>query len=332
VVDNSLANQHLTDSLPPAVFLMGPTASGKTALAEHLAQRWPFEVISVDSALVYRDMNIGTAKPDADFLQRLPHHLINIRNPDESYSAAEFRRDALPLMQAITERGRIPLLVGGTMLYYKILLEGIADLPPADESIRSQILADAETHGWQVMHERLEKIDPSAAAILHPNHSQRIQRALEVFYATGETLSSHQARQSADPFPYRVAQFALWTEDRAALHARILTRFELMLEEGLIEEVAQLRKQYVLDPDMPSMRAVGYRQVWDYLDNKIDRSQLLEQGTAATRQLAKRQLTWLRKWPDLHRLCPDYEREAGGSGLQTSTVNKISSVLQELSL
>ena len=332
MVDKHLAKQLLNDQLPPAVFLMGPTASGKTALAEHLAQRWPFEVISVDSALVYRDMNIGTAKPDADFLQRLPHHLINIRNPDESYSAAEFRRDALPLMQSITERGRIPLLVGGTMLYYKILLEGIADLPPADETIRRQILADAETHGWQVMHERLQKIDPSAAAILHPNHSQRIQRALEVFYATGETLTSHQAKQSAEPFPYRVAQFALWTEDRAALHSRILARFELMLSQGLIEEVAQLRSHYQLDPDMPSMRAVGYRQVWDYLDNKIDRNELLAQGTAATRQLAKRQLTWLRKWPNLHTLRPDYEQKSAAVDLQSSTVNKISSVLQELSL
>lgn len=316
--------------LPPAVFLMGPTASGKTDLAEELASRWPFELISVDSALVYRDMNIGTAKPDAALLQRLPHHLINIRNPDETYSAAEFREDALGLMEAISQRGKVPLLVGGTMLYYKILLEGIAKLPPADESIRARILIDAEQHGWPVMHERLQAIDPSAAAALHPNHSQRIQRALEVYYATGKTLSSFQADQLDEPFPYQVAQFALMPQRREVLHQRILHRFDQMLAQGFIEEVVALRQSYRLHQDMPSMRAVGYRQVWDYLENRIDRTELLDKGVAATRQLAKRQFTWLRKWPDIHRLAVDYDQKFTNCDLIDTSLPKISSVLLEL--
>lgn len=317
---------------PPAVFLMGPTASGKTALAQHLAERWPFEVISVDSALVYRDMDIGTAKPDAEFLRQLPHHLIDIRNPDQSYSAAEFRRDALSLMHDISSGGKIPLLVGGTMLYFKVLYEGIAELPPADPDIRAQILADAEQLGWQAMHRRLQTIDPQAAAALHPNHSQRIQRALEVYFATGETLSSHQARQSAEPFPFRVAQLALWPDDRAQLHALIEGRFAQMLEQGLIEELQQLRQKYSLHQNMAAMRAVGYRQVWAYLEGEIDRAQLLATGTAATRQLAKRQLTWLRKWPDLHKLVVNYQKNPANCDLISITLQKISPILQELGL
>lgn len=309
---------------------MGPTASGKTALAEALASRWPFEVISVDSALVYRGMDIGTAKPDAEFLKRLPHHLINIRNPDQVYSVAEFRRDALVLMQAISQRGKVPLLVGGTMLYYKILLQGIAELPPADEGIRANVLAEAEQHGWPLMHQRLQAIDPIAAAALHPNHSQRIQRALEVYYATGKTLTSYQADQPEEPFPYRVAQFALLPQSRDILHQRILQRFEQMLEQGFIDEVKQLRETYSLHENMPSMRAVGYRQVWDYLENRIDRGELVEKGVAATRQLAKRQFTWLRKWQDITPLPLDYEQESTNCDPIGITLPKISSVLSEL--
>lgn len=322
----------MAPDLPPAVFLMGPTASGKTELAEHLAAHWPFEVISVDSALVYRGMNIGTAKPDQALLQRLPHHLIDIRNPDQSYSAAEFRRDALPIMDAITARGNIPLLVGGTMLYFKVLYEGIAELPPADEEIRSQILADAQQHGWQEMHSRLAAIDPQAAAALHPNHSQRIQRALEVYYATGRTLSDFQARQSPQSFPYRVAQIGLWPQDRAELHQRIKLRFEQMLAQGLIEELQQLKQQYMLHQDMASMRSVGYRQVWDFLNGDYDRAELLEKGVAATRQLAKRQFTWLRKWPSIQKVIVDYEVNSPDCDAINATLRKIKPLITELGI
>lgn len=310
---------------------MGPTAGGKTALAESIAQRFPVEVISVDSALIYRQMNIGTAKPDADFLARLPHHLIDIRDPDQRYSAADFRRDALPLMAAITARGKIPLLVGGTMLYFKVLLEGIAELPPADDAIRQQILSDAEQFGWQRMHQRLAEVDPSTAAALHPNHSQRIQRALEVYYSSGEALSSHQSRQQLKALPYRVAQFALWPNERHELHARIAQRFEAMLSQGLVNELRDLRQNFDLHQDMPSMRSVGYRQSWDFLEQRINEQQLREQGLAATRQLAKRQLTWLRKWPDLHRLDTDLSHINSPGRIIEASLQKISKLLQELS-
>ncbi len=314
-------------ALPSAIFLMGPTACGKTALAESIAQRFPIEVISVDSALIYRHMNIGTAKPDADFLARLPHHLIDIRDPDERYSAADFRRDALPLMTAITARGNIPLLVGGTMLYFKVLLEGIAELPPTDDAIRQQILSDAKQWGWPAMHQRLADIDPLTAAALHPNHSQRIQRALEVYYCSGEALSSHQARQRLEALPYRVAQLALWPEARSDLHARIAQRFDTMLKKGLVNELRELRHNFDLHQDMPSMRAVGYRQSWDFLEQRIDNQQLLEQGLAATRQLAKRQLTWLRKWPNLHRLRVDFDGPWCSERTIETSLQKISKLL-----
>ncbi len=309
---------------------MGPTACGKTALAESIAQHFSVEVISVDSALIYRHMNIGTAKPDADFLARLPHHLIDIRDPDQRYSAADFRRDALNLMADITARGHIPLLVGGTMLYFKVLLEGIADLPPADATIRQEILSDAEKLGWQAMHQRLASVDPSTAAALHPNHSQRIQRALEVYYISGETLSSHQERQHFEGLPYRVAQLALWPDERSELHARIAQRFNQMLRQGLVDELRTLRRNFDLHPDMPSMRSVGYRQSWDYLEKRISSQQLREQGEAATRQLAKRQLTWLRKWPHLHRLSANFDQGQDASHWLEISLQKISRLLQEL--
>lgn len=322
----------MNEVLPPAVFLMGPTASGKTDLAEQLAARYPFEVISVDSALIYRDMNIGTAKPDAALQQRLPHQLIDIIDPDQSYSAADFRRDALPLMADIVARGNTPLLVGGSMLYFKVLREGLAELPAADAALRGEILAEAAELGWPALHRRLATIDPEAAAALHPNHSQRIQRALEVYYSSGETLTAYQRRQSLSPLPYRIAQIALWPSDRAQLHRRIEQRFEQMLHGGLIEEVATLRHRYTLTADMPSMRAVGYRQVWDHLEGDIDRQQLLERGVAATRQLAKRQLTWLRKWPDLQRVEVNYVKSLPDVAIFDDILRKIAPSLRQLGL
>lgn len=317
-------------ALPPAVFLMGPTASGKTDLALAMAAHWPVEVISVDSALVYRGMDIGTAKPDAGFLHRLPHFLIDIRNPDQAYSAADFRRDALPLMRDIAARGNIPLLVGGTMLYYKVLLEGIAELPATDEQVRKQVLEEADQLGWPALHEKLAAIDPVTAKQLHPNHSQRIQRALEVYYLTGEPMSVIQARQIAEPLLFNVLQLGLWPTDRAALHRRIAMRFEQMLARGFVEEVEHLRTQYGLRADMMSMRAVGYRQVWEFLEKRINRDQLVEQGIAATRQLAKRQFTWLRKWSNLNQLEIDFTNNNGVKSQNAPILSEISRMMDEL--
>ncbi len=294
-------------NLPPAVFLMGPTASGKTDLALTMAKRWPFEVISVDSALIYRGMNIGTAKPDADFLKQLPHHLIDIRDPDQSYSVAEFRRDALQLMHKITEAGNIPLLVGGTMLYFKALFEGLADLPATDKPTRQKILQEAQQVGWPGMHQKLQEIDPVTAEQLHPNHSQRISRALEVYYMSGETMSSLQAQHQPGGLPYQVLQFALWPEEREQLHCRIAKRFDLMMQSGFIDEMQILKEKYTLSASMPSMRAVGYRQAWEYLEGQLNEAEFEEKAIAATRQLAKRQLTWLRKWQDVHYLNVNFE-------------------------
>lgn len=285
---------------------MGPTASGKTALTEALCERYPFEVISVDSALVYRDMDIGTAKPDAAMLERIPHHLINLRNPDESYSAAEFRDDAVAVMADIVSRGKMPLLVGGTMLYFKALIEGLAELPTADETVRAEIAAQAEKEGWPAVHASLALVDPKLAASLHPNHSQRIQRALEVYRVTGVPLSEWQRQQQPSDLPYRWLQIGLWPNEREQLHARIAERFEQMLAQGFIDEVSELRRRYRLHADMPSMRAVGYRQAWDYLEGHYDYATMVDKGIAATRQLAKRQFTWLRKWPELRSIRLDY--------------------------
>ncbi len=287
--------------LPPAIFLMGPTAAGKTALAVGLVERFPLEIISVDSALVYRGMDIGTAKPDAATLARAPHALIDVRDPHESYSAAAFREDALACMAAITARGRVPLLVGGTMLYYRALLQGLDDLPRADPVVRADIEDAARARGWPALHAELAGVDPQTAARLAPNDAQRIGRALEIYRLSGQPMSAQLARQGAS-LPYRVLQLALIPGDRAVLHQRIAARFDAMLAEGLLDEVRRLRIRYPLTPALPSMRAVGYRQTWAHLDGEIDATTLREQGIAATRQLAKRQLTWLRSWPDAVRL------------------------------
>jgi len=285
-------------SPPPAIFLMGPTASGKTALAVSLVERFPLEIISVDSALVYRGMDIGTAKPDAATLARAPHHLLDIRDPTETYSAAAFCDDARRLMADIAARGRVPLLVGGTMLYFRALLQGLDDLPRADAALRKELEAEAAARGWPALHAELAVVDPATAARLAPNDSQRIGRALEVFRLSGTPMSALLDRVQSE-LPYRVLQLALIPSDRAVLHQRIAARFDAMLAEGLIDEVDTLRRRYALNADLPSMRAVGYRQAWAYLDGEIDLKDLREQGIAATRQLAKRQLTWLRSWPDV---------------------------------
>ncbi len=273
---------------------MGPTASGKTSVAIELAQRLNGEIISVDSALVYRDMNIGTAKPDAVTLSGTPHHLIDLIDPTQSYSAAQFREDALKAMGEITERGKIPILAGGTMLYFKALTEGISTLPQADPELRLEIEVRAAKNSWPALHAELSTLDPETAARLEPTDSQRIQRALEVCYITGASMSQQFGERSADDFAYDALPIALLPSVRSQLHRRIDARFAAMLEGGLIDEVQHLRKKYALVPTLPAMRAVGYRQVWDYLDGNFDRKELATRSMAATRQLAKRQLTWLR--------------------------------------
>lgn len=279
--------------------LIGPTASGKTALALQLAQHYPLEIISVDSALVYRGMDIGTAKPSTDELARVPHHLINIIDPTDSYSAASFCADAQRLIADIRARGKLPLLVGGTMLYIKALEQGLSDLPQADPKIRAQLDAEAAEQGWPALHQRLSNIDPPTAARLAPTDAQRIQRALEVYLISGQPMSTLLAQSNQAPM-LKLHKLALIPDDRAWLHQRIAQRFEQMLAEGFLDEVRGLRQTYPdLNLSLPSMRCVGYRQAWQYLDGELSDTQLKEQGIAATRQLAKRQLTWLRAMPDL---------------------------------
>ncbi|MBS0510780.1 MAG: tRNA (adenosine(37)-N6)-dimethylallyltransferase MiaA [Proteobacteria bacterium] len=289
--------------LPPALLLLGPTASGKTASALALARELPVEIVSVDSALVYRDMDIGTAKPSAEELASCPHHLIDIVSPEEAYSAARFRADAVRLMAEITARGRIPLLAGGTMLYFKALRDGLSDLPAAHADLRRAIDADAAARGWPALHAELAALDPAAAARLEPTDAQRIQRALEIVRVTGRPLADSYARKEDDALPCRLLPIALAPSDRSVLHARIAQRFDAMLAAGLVEELRGLRAKYRLEPGMPSMRCVGYRQAWEFLDGQIDRDTLRFKGIAATRQLAKRQLTWQRQfretWPQL---------------------------------
>ena len=277
---------------------MGPTASGKTAVALELASRLPLEIVSVDSAQVFIGMDIGTAKPDRATLEKFPHHLIDLAPPEASYSAARFRADALRVMREIAARGRIPLLTGGTMLYFKALREGLSDLPQADAELRREIDAQARQRGWPALHAELAALDPEAAARLKPTDAQRIQRALEVVRLTGAPLAASLARRTEDALPFRLIQFALLPSDRAVLHERIARRFDAMLAAGLLDEVSGLRKKHRLHAGLPSMRCVGYRQAWDFLEGAIDRAALREKGIAATRQLAKRQLTWLRSWPE----------------------------------
>jgi tRNA dimethylallyltransferase len=315
-LNNSLDLLKSDKPLPSAIFLMGPTATGKTDLAVALREHLPVELISVDSALVYKGMDIGSAKPEPELLARVPHQLIDIRDPSEPYSAANFAYDARKAMEEITASGRIPLLVGGTMLYFKALLEGLADSPPANDEIRQKIEREAKEKGWPYLHEQLALVDPESAAQLHPNHSQRIQRALEVYRVTGKTLSAFQQEQREKgsvlgPITeeYRLTQIALIPEDRLVLHQRIEQRFNAMLGQGFENEVRQLYQRGDLHPDLPSMRAVGYRQMWQYLSSETDHDQMIQQGIAATRQLAKRQLTWLRKWPDLHEIQVDYSAD-----------------------
>ena len=286
--------------LPQAIFLMGPTASGKTALAIELVENYNCEIISVDSALVYKGMDIGTAKPDAELQARAPHRLIDLIDPTEAYSAANFREDALREMAEITAKGKVPLLVGGTMMYFKFLRDGAAQLPKADEAIRQRLLAEGEKFGWPHMHTKLAEVDPVAAERLKPMDSQRIQRALEVFEVSGKTLTQFWAEQDEQPLLYDVTSFAVMPKERKTLHKRIAQRYQIMMKQGFVDEVKTLFARGDLHEELPSIRCVGYRQVWQYLKGEIDYDEMVERGIIATRQLAKRQITWLRSWPDLH--------------------------------
>ncbi|MGF2686957.1 tRNA (adenosine(37)-N6)-dimethylallyltransferase MiaA [Marinobacter sp. DUT-3] len=320
-------SEHLpqTSGFPPAIFLMGPTASGKTDLAMALCDRLPCDIISVDSAMIYRGMDIGTAKPSAAELARAPHRLIDICDPAESYSAADFRRDALREMEIITRAGRIPLLVGGTMMYFKALLHGMSNLPSADPVLRQQLEKEAQEKGWSALHDELNARDPVAAGLIHPNNRQRLIRALEVIRLTGKPISELWQHSSAGgdngnskslnvedytyftqwqadespSLPYTVAQLAVAPADRKVLHERIRLRFMKMLEAGFLEEVRALMAREDLHVGLPSMRCVGYRQAWHHLAGDDDYDTMISKGVAATRQLAKRQLTWLRKWSDV---------------------------------
>ncbi|UJS24532.1 tRNA (adenosine(37)-N6)-dimethylallyltransferase MiaA [Thiothrix winogradskyi] len=277
-----------------AICIMGPTGTGKTDLAVALRKHFPVEIISVDSALVYKGMDIGSAKPDAATLAEAPHRLIDFLDPAQPYSAAEFRTDALREMADITAAGRIPLLVGGTMLYFRALEYGLSELPEADPAIRARLEAEAATHGWQALHDRLARIDPVAAQRIHPNDPQRLQRALEVFELTGKSLTELQQAAWHDACPYQLLKIALIPENRAWLHARLAQRFDQMLAHGVVDEVRQLLMRGDLNTHLPAIRAVGYRQIWDYLINEIDYNQMRDRAIVATRRLAKRQMTWLR--------------------------------------
>lgn len=287
----------MQSNLPPAIFIMGPTAAGKTDLALAIARAFPVEIISVDSALVYRGMDIGTAKPSADVLQQYPHHLVDILDPTEAYSAGRFRDDARQLMAAITARGKVPLLVGGTMLYFKALQQGLSALPPADAEVRARLDAMASEHGLNYLHQRLSEVDPVAAARIHVNDPQRLQRALEVYEISGKSLTELNA-QGDDALPYQVAKIIIAPFERAVLHQRIARRYQQMVADGFIDEVKTLYQRGDCHPQLPSIRAVGYRQAWSYLAGEYDHETFVEKAIIATRQMAKRQITWLRAQDD----------------------------------
>ena len=294
-------------SLPPAIFVMGPTASGKTALAIALAKHLPVELINVDSAQVYRQLNIGSAKPDAATLVAAHHRLIDVRDPLDAYSAADFLIDARREMEDIRSCGKIPLLVGGSMMYFKILLDGLSDMPEADREIRRDIEQHAAEFGWPSLYQELEQIDPQTAARLHPNHSQRIQRALEVYRITGVPMSVLLAQPSVGGLKdaFQVHQISLLPHNRALLHQRIERRFHRMMAQGFVAEVEVLYRRGDLNPDLPAIRSVGYRQLWDYCAGSCSLEESVERGIIATRQLAKRQITWLRNWPDAIEIAVD---------------------------
>jgi len=297
-----------TEGLPSAILLMGPTASGKTALSIGLAKALRGEIISVDSALVYRGMDIGTAKPDKEERAGIPHHLIDILDPTESFSAGQFRSQALELIADIHQRGGVPIVAGGTMLYFHALLHGMAELPSADPEIRQQLDRISSEKGTAYLHQQLAQIDPEAAARIHPNDPQRIQRALEVFHVSGQTQTDWLKSQPRESLPFHPIKLIVEPDDRAVLHQRIAERFDLMLEQGLIEEVQALYDRGDLNPQLPAIRAVGYRQVWQYLAQEITFEAMRERAIIATRQLAKRQLTWLRKQTDAKRLDAESEQ------------------------
>ncbi|NVJ62166.1 MAG: tRNA (adenosine(37)-N6)-dimethylallyltransferase MiaA [Gammaproteobacteria bacterium] len=305
------------DKHKAVIALMGPTAAGKTALSLELAEALNGEIISVDSALIYRDMDIGTAKPNASELSRVPHHLIDIRDPTESYSAAEFREDCLALIEQIQSRGKTAILVGGTMMYFKALLYGIADLPETDPKVRVQVLQLLEQKGIESLHDYLASFDKLSAQRLHRTDTQRVTRAVEVFLTSGKSLSEWHSEQSLEPFPHLIRQFAIAPQDRKQLHERIERRFDLMFELGFVEEVKRLYERGDLSLELPSMRCVGYRQVWQFCAGEISLDEARYRGIVATRQLAKRQFTWLRSWHDLH-------------WLDTFAENNFNSVLKSL--
>lgn len=294
-----------SNALPLVVCLMGPTASGKTDLAMQIADHLPVDLISVDSALIYRGMDIGTAKPDADTLQHYPHHLVDILDPAECYSAAEFREDALKLINAAHINQRIPLLVGGTMMYFNALLKGLANLPVSDPSLRAELEVRIQSDGIEQLHAQLHQLDPESAQRLHPSDTQRVQRALEVYLLSGQSITEHWRAQQAVQLPFRSLCIGLMPEDRKWLHQRIALRFQMMLDAGFESEVRALHQRGDLHDGLPSIRCVGYRQMWQYFDGALDFEQMREKSIIATRQLAKRQFTWLRSWSDLQRLSND---------------------------